>query len=54
MDGRPYGKISADSRQAEIIFNNCKLLKNRDSCDIIGMYTLALPIDGAQRLKIDF
>lgn len=46
-------KISADSRQAEIIFNNCKLLKNQNSCDIIGMYTLALPIDGVQRLKID-
>ena len=47
------GKISADSQQVEIIFNNCKLLKNQDSCDIIGMYTLAPSINGVQRLRIN-
>jgi len=46
-------KISADSQQVEIIFNNCKLLKNQDSCDIIGVYTLAPSINGVQRLRIN-
>ena len=44
--------ISADNKQTEIIFNNCKLLKNQDSCDIIGMYTLPLPVNGAERIRI--
>ena len=50
-----FGKseISGDEHQVEIIFNNCKLLKNQDSCDIIGVYTLSLPIDGAERIKVE-